>query len=178
MAISGIVTRGTFVPALRDGLTGNAALAGFNAQSLTGQAALLQGSNAAIAYDLFATANTTDATANEILISLTANGMTLPVSGNARTLIADLYMRGTANPLTDMGWLRVSALVFFNGTNPILVASSQIIDNQAVITAAAAAFFINTTPNPDEVTLALTGVAATSINWEARIYIGPLVQMP
>jgi hypothetical protein len=176
MAINNIAVFGTFDPAKRDGLVANQSIAGFASQDPTSQAALLQGSLAPIGYDLRATFGTTDATANEIAISLTARGMVIG-SGLARALIADVYCRLAAS-LTDMGWVRVVGYVFNNGTNPILVGSAQNIDLESgTLTTAAAAFFINTTPTPDEVTLAVTGVAATAINWDARIYIGPLVTL-
>jgi hypothetical protein len=176
MAINNIRVFGTFDPTKRDNLIANNTIAGFASQDPTSQAALLAHSFTPIGYDLRALFGTTDATANEIAISLTARGMTV-ASGNTRALMADVYMR-TAASATDMGWVRVFGYVFNNGTNPILIGSAQNVDLQAGITGAAAAFFINTTPTPDEVTLAVTGVAATNINWEARIYIGPQVTVP
>src|SRR5688572_9805363 len=177
MAIGSIRIVGTFVPASRDGLIANQAIAGFALQDPTGPAALVSHSLCPIGYDVRATFNTTDATANEVAVSLTARGMTLPAAGQIRALYADIYMR-TAASATDFGWLRVVGAVMGGATNPILAASAVNIDVQVGITAATAAFSINTPPTPDELVLNVTGVAATSINWDARIYCGPLVVIP
>lgn len=175
MANAIITASGAFIPASRDNLVANQSLAGFATQDPTAQAALLQSSGIAISYDCRALVQTDDAVAFTVL-DLTARGMTLPV-GTLRIIRTVAYQRqATSN--TVFGYTEnVFTVSGGNGTTPVAVpagAGTYLVDQQiAAINAQ--------TANPvivgNTVVIQVTGTAATTMSWDVRVFIGPLVTL-
>lgn len=167
---------GTFVPASRDNGVANQAIASFASQDPTGQANLLQGSGMAISYDCRALAVTDDAVAFTVL-DLTARGLTaasLP-AGSLRVITTEAYQR-VVGSTSVLGYLRnVFTVSGGNGTTPIAVpagAGTLLVDQQI---AAINASTVSPVISGNTVIIQVTGTAATSVGWDVRVYIGPLV---
>lgn len=175
MANALITATGTFVPATRDIIVANQALSAFATQDVTGQATLLQGSGMAISFDCRAIATTDDAVAFTVL-DLTARGLTaaaLP-AGSLRVITTEAYQRNAASN-SILGFIRnVFVVSGGNGTTPIAVpagAGTNVVDLQI---AAIAAATCSPVISGNTVIIQVTGVAANTIGWDVRVYIGPL----
>lgn len=178
MAFTLLAAQGAFVPASRDGLVGNQALAAFNLQDPTGQAALLQGSFAPIGYDARAQATTTTNDTG-VLIDLSARGVTFP-TGFIRLIQTDAFAR-TVGSTVDAVFLRTFDIII-GATNPTRVTATGVTNRIALLTAAVTTAItvqaaINTTPTPDTVEIQLLGMTAIALTWDVRVYVSPLIAL-
>lgn len=176
MAFTLVTATGTFVPASRDNLVANQALAGFASQDPTSQAALLQSSGLPISYDCRAIANTTAADAASVVLDLSARGLTIP-DGGSRMVQVDAYARVATT--AQYGCMRIMAQLLRSGAEITTIETTTLFKNYGggTLDGAAVSVAINTGPAPDTVEVQLLGVAATNINWDVRVFIFPLVTL-
>lgn len=178
MAFTLLGAQGAFVPASRDNLTGNAALAAFATQDPTGIANLLQGTFSSLAYDARAQATTTTNDTG-VLIDLSARGVTFP-AGFIRLIRTDAFAR-TVGSTVDAVWVQTHDIIV-GATNPVRIIPAAGVPRISVLTAAVTAAVtaqaaVNTGPTPDTVEIQLLGMTAIALTWDVRVYVSPLIPL-